>query len=148
MKVVTIGKYKGKYYSDVPYSYAEWQRINGNFSFMKNWLFETKKTTNYFIDDKIVRTIEGKHLDRKMDDGTFLFYIEATIKYGKSERFYFLVDEKGNFLRDVMTFRSIGAIDTTKKEWVTLSPNGSTQIGKMLKSPYYEHFQYETYIKK
>lgn len=147
MKKVTIGKYKGQSYSIVPYSYAQWQRINGNYSFMKNWLLETKNTTNYLIDGKI-KGIEGKCFDSKMDDGNFLFYIQPTISYGKSERFYFLVDDKGNFLRDVMTYNRIGAIDKTKKEWVTLSPNGNKQIGKMLKSPYFEHFPYETYLVK
>lgn len=147
MKKVTIGKYKGQSYSIVPYSYAEWQRCNGNYSFMKNWLLETKNTANYLIDGKIIGK-EGKYLDRKLDDGTFLFYIQPTISYGKSEFFYFLVDDKGNFLRDIMTFRNIGAIDITKKEWITLCPNGNKQIGKMLKSPYYEHFPYETYLSK
>ena len=147
MPTVKVGKYMGQPYTSVPKDYAEWQRANGNYKFYRTWLEQSRFALH--TDFKCTtRSADGRWYSRDLKDGSHLFYVQPTISHGKSIRIYYIVDSEGNYLRDVTTFREIGAIDATQTDWVTLSPNGDKFAGKMLVSPYYTHFEWETYIKK
>lgn len=142
VKIVNFGKYKGEPITSIPYSYAQWQRANGNKKFYCDWMDNNKfNNRTEFIGGF---SKDGHFLERKLNDGKFVF----KYSYDKKQ-FYYLVDSNGQFMRDLQSFghSSVkqGAIDTTEQNWITLTPSGHKLMGKMIVSPYYEHFAYETY---
>ena len=143
--IVKIGKYKGQSFTVVPYQYAEWQRMQGNLKFYKEYLENSRfnKHTNF----QYGTSSNGLWLECKLENNNYIFSYKTSPK--EMTKFY-LVDGNGNYLRDLVTFGSIsakqGAIDQTEKDWITLTPLGQKIMGKMLISPYWEHFPYETYV--
>lgn len=147
---VKFGKYKGKDIKAVPHEYASWLRIKGNKKFWVQWLEYSRFNQIDLTDRTAHRSPDSKWLDRKLGDGTFVFYIT---KGNQQTRLYYLIDSEGNYMRDLKTFGSSeckqGALDTTHKGWVTLTPMGSVLRGKMVVSPYTQNgFIYETYQQK
>ena len=146
--LVTFGKYKGQPITSVPKQYAEWHRFNGNKKFYSSWLDNNR--FNRHTSFKSHTSPDGRFLERKLSDGTFVFrYAINGSGLGKYGFKYYLVDADGNYMRDLVSFGDLsvkqGAIDPLKNEWVTLTPNGKKMIGQMIVAPYCEHFQYETY---
>lgn len=145
MEKVTIGKYKGQPFSAVPYEYAVWQRSNNNWKFYAKWLECTRfnKRTNF--NSSISN--DGHCMVQQTENG-YVFYYYVSGK-STSDRKYYLTDREGNYIKDLLTFGDCrvkqGAIDTDFTDWVTLTPSGRTIQGKMIVSPYWEHFQYSTY---
>lgn len=144
--VVKIGKYKGQSFSSVPVEYANWMRRQGNWRFYGEWLLSIRFTKHENF--KICESRDGRWMERKLDDGNFVFYVNRDGK-SSSGRIYYLVNANGDYLYDLLTFGSPsvkqGAIDSNFSDWRTLTPDGRKYVGKMLVSPYYEHFAYETY---
>lgn len=144
-EIITFGKYKGQQFSAVPYDYAIWQRTNNNWGFFAKWLENTRfnKRTNFNSST----SNDGHWMERKTDEG-YIFYYNVSGK-STSDRKYYLTDLEGNYIKDLLTFGDCrvkqGAIDSDFIDWVTLTPSGKTIPGKMVVSPYFEHFQYSTY---
>lgn len=141
-KIVKFGKYKGQPITEVPYDYAQWQKANGNKKFYCDWMDNNKFNNRVQFDT--CSSKDGHFMECKLTDGSFVF------KYSyNNKQFYYLVDCNGTFMRDLQVFghSSVkqGAIDTTEENWITLTPSGNRLIGKMLVSPYYQHFPYQTY---
>ncbi len=151
-KKINFGKYKGAEYKNVPVEYIEWMWKN---NFSVNLVNELRLITRFHNHGDLTTRkpytnpngtfawVYGKH------EGLFIMYIDT---YKKKFRQYFLADKDGNHVRDLMSIDSTwgrqakqGAVDVTLNDWVTLSPNGNKTIGKMIVSPYYEHFGWETY---
>lgn len=142
VKIVNFGKYKGEPITSVPRNYADWQRANGNKKFYCDWMDNNRFNNRTQFDSCYSK--DGHFLERKLNDGNFVFKYSYDMK-----QFYYLVDSNGKFLRDLESFGSSsvkqGAIDTTEQNWITLTPSGNKLRGKMIVSPYYEHFVYDTY---
>lgn len=144
--IVKIGKYKGRSFSSVPVEYADWMRRQGNWKFYGEWIRSMRfvKHENF----KRCESKDGRWMERKLKDGNFVFYVNRDGK-ATSGRIYYLVDPNGNYLYDLVTFGipsvKQGAIDPNFSDWMTLMPDGRKVVGKMLVSPYYEHFAYETH---
>lgn len=143
MKLAKIGKYKGCPYMEIPQDYASWQYINGDKSFFYEWQAEQKfRPHTKFIYGELDC---GRMMERKLSDGTYVFQIQIKNR----STIYYLVSSEGEYIRDLYTFGSMaakqGAIDTTCTDYVTLTPSGQKLNGKMIISPYYEHFEYLTY---
>lgn len=140
--IVKIGKYKGKAYIEVPYDYADWHYRNGNRKFYLEWLKESRfnKHTTFMP--------MRRYLETKLD-GNFVYFIELGNNVGISNRLYYIVDGDGMWIKDLVTFGDgrvkQGAIDEDETTYVTITPKGHKMRGKMIVSPYYEHFPYETY---
>lgn len=145
--IVTIGKYKGQPFQNVPKDYAEWQRRNNNQKFYESWLLNTRYCKhNNFVQHT---SPDGRWMERKLENGEYVFYIALGVNSSKG-RVYYIVDQNGDYVRDLVSFGHTsvkqGAIDPAYEDWVTLAPNGAKYKGKMLVSPYFLHFPYETYI--
>ena len=140
---VKFGKYKGLPYTAVPKDYAEWMSRQGKRSFYETWL---KESRYLWIPDVVGRvqkswtSPDGKWFSIKLNDGNYVFHVSTY----RGPNFYYLVDSSGHYLRDLKGFRG-GAIDDTQTDYVTLTPNGTKINGRMLVSPPWEHFPYETY---
>lgn len=151
---VKFGKYQGQDIKTVPHKYASWLRVQGNKKFWVQWLENSRfNQINEVSSRSSHRSPDNKWLERKLSDGTFIFYITKYLGRNQQTRLYWLSDSDGNYMRDLTTFGSFdckqGALDTTCEDWVTLTPMGRTIKGKMLVSPYWTNgFNYDTYQQK
>jgi uncharacterized protein (DUF3820 family) len=149
--LVTFGKFKGQRFTDIPREYAEWLKCQGNYKFYLQWLTESRLSLHtHFI---LGTSKDGRWLERKLPDGNYIFFItkykDSPKRLIDTGRIYYLVDKDGNYVKDFKTFGDPrikqGCVDEDFSDWVTLFPSGITIKGKMMVSPYWEHFQYETY---
>lgn len=151
---VTFGKFKGELLINVPYEYAQWVRFNlGLFGikFYYEWLSASRFNKHNINSGNGSRMFECKYLE------FFVYYIDTPYQFLKNrikcERLYYLVDINGNYVKDLVTIGDAnvkqGAIDIDFTDYVTLSPNGHKSYGRLVVTPFYNHFPYETYqVKK
>jgi len=149
MKTLNFGKYSGKPLSEIPSHYAYWLKSIGKKSLFNEWFANLRFLKRVSFSGST--SPDGHFLSRKLENGNMVFsYNIGNTGLGNLGQGYYLTDSDGNYIRDLVSFGSTdckqGAIDTTEKGWVTLTPSGKLINGKMLVSPYYEHFCYETYL--
>ncbi|MEI2271813.1 hypothetical protein OHD16_06630 [Sphingobacterium sp. ML3W] len=142
--IVKFGKYSGNSFLNVPLDYADWISCRGCHDFKLAWTYHRRLLKH--ADFRYGTSLDGRFLEHKQKDGSYVFYVTEP---DTRIRIYYIVDSEGNFVRDLKTIGSMsakqGAIDETFTNWVTLSPSGQKIRGKMIVSPYYEHFEWDTY---
>lgn len=153
MKTLNFGKYKNIPLQDIPFDYTNWMSQmartqalrNHAKAIYKSYRFLKHNMTN-LQDQRHVAVDESRRQYEGQYENVHVFQVHSKHLHLS---LYYLVDQDGNYIRDLSNIghQSVkqGAIDKEKSDWITLSPSGTKYQGKMVVSPYYEHFEWETY---
>jgi hypothetical protein len=155
-KLMTFGKYKGTPLDQLPADYVLWLQVNccvKKASFAKDLVFERRymciplESIEHSYKQRVSVGVNTAFTERKTDNGSFVMQMQYM-----GETVYYLIDQTGNYVRDLQVITGLfgrgakcGALDTLEHDWVTLDPNGKRMRGKLLISPYWEHFAWETF---